>query len=309
MNAVTRTRPSVAHDDRGLFHTLAGSSIWTGARTQEAAAAHHLVESGLRASEAALIGTRAQVLAALYLQEWWRRIRDAREEYDECVEIEMVLERARTGEWILSPSKQKPAAALEVPAAPVLPSLRPPSPLAAEATPAEAPKSAADSERGSVEKDVVVARKAADVFDVVCAFDAYPQWVTGLQKVEVLERDETDGIGRLARFTAGAMGLSVCYTLSYNVLIRDPAATAAGLPDYTLSWTSVAGGVKSIVGQYDLTSLDGASTKVAYRLDVDVGFKMPGILRRTATSLVIGAALPDLKRHLEAGQRKKSWLG
>ena len=72
-----------------------------------------------------------------------------------------------------------------------------------------------------------------------------------------------------------------------------------------VSWVSIAGGVKSIIGQYQLTPLDDGSTRVLYRLNVDTGFTMPALLRRTATKLVIGAALPDLKKHLEKGGSKR----
>ena len=47
-------------------------------------------------------------------------------------------------------------------------------------------------------------------------------------------------------------------------------------------------------------------TRVRYKLNVDTGFKMPFMLKRTATSLVVGAALPDLKRYLEHGGGAKS---
>ena len=46
----------------------------------------------------------------------------------------------------------------------------------------------------------------------------------------------------------------------------------------------------------------GSSTRVQYRLDVEMGFKVPGPVKRTVTGLVIGAALPDLKRYLESGK-------
>ena len=161
----------------------------------------------------------------------------------------------------------------------------------------------ASPDRSCAEKEMVVARRLADVFAVISEFEAYPTWVAGLQQVEVLERDGESGLGTLVRFTAGAMGLSISYTLAYTTT----TGTAGG--GRVLSWRSVAGGVKSIVGSYELTPASEESTRVQYRLDVDTGFKMPAMLRRTATSLVIGAALPDLKRHLEAGlSRRLSWF-
>ena len=66
----------------------------------------------------------------------------------------------------------------------------------------------------------------------------------------------------------------------------------------------MAGGVKSIVGEYKLTPVDAESTKVNYRLDVDAGFGVPGPVRRAVTKLVVGAALPELKRYLETKYKR-----
>lgn len=158
----------------------------------------------------------------------------------------------------------------------------------------EAPRAAdaeaSPSEHGGVaQKEMVVARGIEDVFSVVSDVEAYPRWVRGLDKVDVHERDE-DGHVLRAEFTVGAMGLKISYVLAYT--IERP---------FRLAWVSVAGGVKHISGHYKLSPTeDGKGTVVQYVLSVDTGFKMPGLLRRTATGLVISAALPDLKRHLEA---------
>ena len=145
------------------------------------------------------------------------------------------------------------------------------------------------------------------------------------QSVETLERDQDSGIGRVVRFTAGAMGLSISYTLQYTVSSAADDEDGGGGEDeqgLVLAWQSIAGGVKSIAGHYHLSpaqatgSGDGEhKTRVRYKLDVDTGFKMPAMLRRTATSLVVGAALPDLKKHLEKDStpsgsgRRSSWFG
>ena len=42
----------------------------------------------------------------------------------------------------------------------------------------------------------------------------------------------------------------------------------------------MAGGVKSIIGEYKLTPIDADNTKVNYTLDVDAGFGVPGPVRR-----------------------------
>lgn len=257
-----------------------------------------LAATGRRASEASIIGTRAQVLAALYVQERWRRARRRRRRRftpkpsaeeaaanstaDVVVEVEVVISL----DDFASAASPEAAAAASSPAS------------AAEPQSLQTPFFSPDksSSHGAVEKEMVVARTVSDVADVICDFGAYPQWVTGLQKVEILERDLATGRGDVVRFTAGAMGLSISYTLAYTL-----AAETDGSAALRLSWVSVAGGVKSIVGSYHLSPTErGDGTVVRYALDVDTGFRMPAMLKRTATGLVIGAALPDLKKHLEA---------
>jgi ribosome-associated toxin RatA of RatAB toxin-antitoxin module len=330
---------------RGYFHELAKSPLWHEAREEEHHVAQHLAQIGRQASE--IIGTRAQVLAAIYLQDRWRRHRrhirkittkekDARaaaptspesesdasafSEEDEVIEVEVVVSLDdycedydygdRTASRSIASSQPAMAAASAAVLAPAAATIAPPAApasLAAPATPAtpSTPKTpSGSSEMGSAAKEMVVARSVDDVFAVVSDFENYPKWVSGLQRVEVLERDEQSGIGKVVQFTCGAMGLSISYTLEYTME-----------PPGRLAWRSIAGGVRSIIGQYTLSPADagadaGSRTRVHYKLDVDTGFKMPAMLRRTATSLVIGAALPDLKRHLEKDSApKKSWWG
>ena len=95
------------------------------------------------------------------------------------------------------------------------------------------------------------------------------------------------------KFDAGTMGLTISYTLEYTIVGEE-----------LMSWVSVAGGVKSIIGSYQLTPIDETSTQVNYRLEVDAGFGVPGPVRRAVTKLVVGAALPELKRYLENKYQK-----
>jgi ribosome-associated toxin RatA of RatAB toxin-antitoxin module len=288
-----------------------------------------LAALGRRASEASIIGTRTQVLAALYVQERWRH-RQQRllaasckdEEPDMAVtveiEVDISLDTSSDDDISLdgdsgqhrqhSPVRAAPAAAPPPP--PAQPAQ--PPPVAPQPPPAVA--SSASTDQGTVEKEMIVANRSVDdVFAVVAGFDDYPKWVTGLQKVETLERDKTTGRGSVVQFTAGAMGLSISYTLQYTVHTGND-------DDLVLAWQSIAGGVKSIEGSYHLSPVDGngsrgaelgettsrGGTRVRYKLNVDTGFKMPWMLKRTATSLVVGAALPDLKRYLEQGGGAKS---
>ena len=150
-----------------------------------------------------------------------------------------------------------------------------PPPTAAPATPAD-----------FVERELVIDAPASTVFDAMVDFDSLPQWAQGIN--QVFDETPPGSSRRVVRFNAGVMGLSVEYTLAYT-LVR-PTRVA---------WVSVAGAVKRIVGEYRLTPVGPGSTRVHYRLEVDAGFSIPGPVRRAVNGLVVGAALPALKRHVE----------
>ena len=98
------------------------------------------------------------------------------------------------------------------------------------------------------------------------------------------------------KFTAGVPPFgkpSISYTLSYTLTGQTQA-----------NWVSVAGGVKSIIGEYRLTELGPTTTQVNYKLEVDPGFGVPKQLRKVVVGLVVGSALPELKRYLETKYKR-----
>ena len=70
-------------------------------------------------------------------------------------------------------------------------------------------------------------------------------------------------------------------------------------PPSSMSWVTVAGDVERIDGAYKLEAVDDETTSVAYALEVDPGFAVPPFLRKAVTRIVVGAALPSLKKYLE----------
>ena len=148
-----------------------------------------------------------------------------------------------------------------------------------------------------VEREIVIDAPASVVFDAMTDFEKLPLWANGIN--EVVE-ETPPGIRageRRIRFNSGVMGLNVTYTLAYT-LVRPTR----------VSWVSVAGAVKRIVGEYVLTPLGASRTQVNYRLEVDAGFNIPGPVRRAVNGLVVGAALPALKRYVESAARRPSGL-
>lgn len=149
------------------------------------------------------------------------------------------------------------------------------------------PPKAAPASDDCVEKEMVVARPLAEVLDAVTDFPKYSLWVSG-QKEVVDETPVGQTSPQVWKFKAGVpFGPSISYTLSYTIKGNQ------------MNWVSVAGGVKKIVGEYRLTAIDDTHTQVNYKLEVDAGFGVPPALRKVVTGLVVGAALPELKRYLE----------
>jgi ribosome-associated toxin RatA of RatAB toxin-antitoxin module len=126
-----------------------------------------------------------------------------------------------------------------------------------------------------------------EIMAVIVDFEAYPDWVGNMEAAEVLERDGR-GRGSLVAFRLRTPVLAAEYTLHYKYAPR-----AAGV-----SWTYREGTLDDLSGSYDLEPLDGV-TRVTYRLDVELGMPLPGLLKRQAAKQIVRSALNDLKRRVE----------
>jgi uncharacterized membrane protein len=126
------------------------------------------------------------------------------------------------------------------------------------------------------------------IFEVLADLESYPEWITAMREVEILERDEDNRPDR-ARFLVDAMIKEIAYELDY---VHEPPLR--------MSWTAVPGDdIRQMVGSYDLTELEGGETAVVYSLMVEPEFKVPGFLRRQAEKQLIGTALRGLKKRVD----------
>ncbi|HEV8425371.1 MAG TPA: SRPBCC family protein [Actinomycetes bacterium] len=129
----------------------------------------------------------------------------------------------------------------------------------------------------------------AEVMAVVADFDAYPDWVGNLEEVDVLARDRR-GRGTRVAFRLRTPVGDQAYTLAYRYQPKD-----AGV-----SWTYVEGTLEDLAGAYILEpTLDG-TTRVTYRLEVELGVPLPGLVKRQAARQIVRSALNDLKRRVES---------
>jgi ribosome-associated toxin RatA of RatAB toxin-antitoxin module len=129
----------------------------------------------------------------------------------------------------------------------------------------------------------------AEVMAVVADFEAYPEWVAGLEQVEVLARDRRGRGTRVAFRLRTPLG-EQAYTLAYRYQPRD-----AGV-----SWTYVEGTLEDLSGAYTLEPAADGATRVTYRLEVALGMPLPGLVKRQAAKQIVRTALADLKRRVES---------
>jgi carbon monoxide dehydrogenase subunit G len=141
---------------------------------------------------------------------------------------------------------------------------------------------------GSIEIDAPL----VDVMEVIEDYESYPDWAD-VNAVEVRERGE----GGRATEVFFAVDVPVLGTASY--VLRYQYAPG----DTGVSWTTkeARGTVREIRGEYLLDERDDGTTKVTYRLGVELGVLVPGFIRTEGASRVIENALERLKRRVERG--------
>ena len=139
------------------------------------------------------------------------------------------------------------------------------------------------------EGEITIGATPEAVLDVICDFEAYPEWAGMVKSVDVKERDDV-GRGTLVRFEASAVGLTGWYELAY-----DYSGGTGGV-----TWTFVDGSpIKDLAGEYVLDG-QGDSTHVTYRASVDPGVPMIGFMKRKVEGMIINTALKGLKKRVES---------
>ncbi len=131
--------------------------------------------------------------------------------------------------------------------------------------------------------DEVEASPAA-CYGVLLAFESWPEWQPGLSSARVLERD-AEGRGVLVEFTADAVVKKIRYTVRYT-----------HEPPHRMSWKLVEGDVKAGDGEFLLDEIAPGRTRATYRLVSDLGFFVPGPLRRKGTEMLMGGVVKGLQQ-------------
>lgn len=144
------------------------------------------------------------------------------------------------------------------------------------------------SMEGTVQS-IEVSAPPQTVYEVALDLEDYPDWISGVKEVEILEEDDYERPLRVS-FVADAMVKEIAYTLVYSY-DRDNG----------FSWHAEPGtDIKEMEGSYEFKELDDGSTEVLYALRVDPAFTLPGFLRRQAEKQIVSSALRGLKKRSES---------
>ena len=142
------------------------------------------------------------------------------------------------------------------------------------------------------EGSILIEAPIDDVVEVIEDYEAYPEWAD-VRSADVRERGEGGRPTEVAFEVDVPVLGKAAYTLAYRYAPGDGA----------LSWVTkeARGAIRDIRGEYLLHEVDDATTKVTYRLAVDLGVLVPGMLRTQGAKRVIENALEKLKRRVEMG--------
>jgi len=134
---------------------------------------------------------------------------------------------------------------------------------------------------------VEIAATPAQCFEVLLDFERYPEWSSAVTGARIVERD-AHGVGRIVEFHIDAKVKTIRYVLEY-----------AYKKSSQLTWTSIDGDVQSIAGAYRLRKLGTNRTEAACRQEIELGFWLPGPLRKLAERTALKQSVTELKEEVE----------
>jgi hypothetical protein len=125
-------------------------------------------------------------------------------------------------------------------------------------------------------------------FEAIVDYETFPEWQDAVLATEVMERD-ADGLGKVVEVQVDARFREVTYRLRYHY--QRP---------HRVWWEFIQGeGIEHVEGEYLLEPIDGG-TRATYKLAIDPGVPIPGIIARRLHKGVMRRSVQDLKRRVES---------
>ncbi len=134
----------------------------------------------------------------------------------------------------------------------------------------------------------VVQASAERCFDTITDFAKYPQWFSGIEDAEVEQSDPEAGLWTV-RYQLHMVVRSISYTLDYR-----------GERPSRLTWKLARGDVNDIEGSYDFVRLEPELTEATCAQAIDIGFWVPGPIRRGFERSALADSVREFKRAAEA---------
>jgi len=134
----------------------------------------------------------------------------------------------------------------------------------------------------------VVKASPDDIIAAMLDFDSYPDWQSGMLECTVKERDE-QGRGSLVEFYVDAKIKKIRYLTRYFY----------DLDDGRFGWDYVSGDLKECTGRYDLVTQDDGSTAVTVNIETEIGFFVPGPMKKLIRDQSLKNSMRDLRKRVE----------
>ena len=136
---------------------------------------------------------------------------------------------------------------------------------------------------------VTVEAPLADVAAKLTAIANYPQWLTAIKKVEVVDSDD-QGRATSAHVSIDAGVMKDRATLSYD-WSKAPEEISFSLDEADLMTT--------MDGKYILKAIDADTTQVTYQLGVELSLPVPRMMISKTEKATIDQALKELQAQFE----------
>ena len=133
----------------------------------------------------------------------------------------------------------------------------------------------------------VVKAPIGTCFEAIVDFEQYPDWFTGISRAIVEKKDEAKGLWTVT-YELQIVIKTISYTLDYR-----------SERPHTLTWTRARGDVKNIEGDYRFTELEAGLTEAECTQGVDIGFWIPGPLRRIFERTALIDSVREFKKAAE----------
>jgi len=132
-----------------------------------------------------------------------------------------------------------------------------------------------------------IAASPEECFRVVTDFPAYPRWSSPIKECRVVEA-YPDGLPKHVAFTLEMPLKTIRYTLEY-----------AYQAPHSVRWHLVEGDVKDVQGSYDF-SVAGSGTSATCTQEIDLGFWVPGPIRRMFEQKALRDSVEEFRAAVES---------